>query len=164
MLSGLQRADRVVGVQVVGQGDVDGVDLIAGEQGIIPVIAHHFRHVVEGRKLAGGVGAPRDDGLHPGVPGQGNRRHDGFLRNPARTDDGVTYHGSPHGCAGTRPKAYPSGGQMRGLFAKNDHAEDVIIGDVLDVHCADQLAIFHDRRPITELHDVVDVMLDQEDA
>jgi hypothetical protein len=31
-----------------------------------------------------------------------------------------------------------------GLLAKNDLYEDVIIGDVLYVHGADLLAIFHD--------------------
>ena len=59
---------------------------------------------------------------------------------------------------------YTSCGQMLRPFAHDDHGKDIVVGDVFHVDGPDKLAVLHHARPVAEFHDVVDVMLDQEDA
>eukprot|EP01031_Cornospumella_fuschlensis_P050268 gene50268-61502_t len=44
---------------------------------------------------------------------------------------------------------------LRWLFAHDDHAQNVVIGDLVHIHRANALAVLHDNRPITQLHHVV---------
>ena len=49
-------------------------------------------------------------------------------------------------------------------LAHDDHAEDVIRGDVVLVDHAHDAAVVHDRDAVREVEHVVDVVADQEDA
>mmetsp|Transcript_27482 Transcript_27482/g.50762 ORF Transcript_27482/g.50762 Transcript_27482/m.50762 type:complete len:370 (-) Transcript_27482:67-1176(-) len=50
------------------------------------------------------------------------------------------------------------------LFTQDDHSQEVIVGYVLDVNRANELAVLHDRGAVTQLHHIVDVVADQEDT
>jgi hypothetical protein len=65
-----------------------------------------------------------------------------------------------------RPEVEPEVHQaaLFGFLAEDDHAEDVVLGHVVDVHGADELAVLHHARPVAHLHHLVDVVVDQEDA
>lgn len=53
---------------------------------------------------------------------------------------------------------------MIGLFAHNDHAQDLVVGHFVNVNRAYKLAVFHDRGAVAEFHHIMYVMLDQKDA
>ena len=55
-------------------------------------------------------------------------------------------------------------GDLVGLLAEDDHAQDVIGRDVALVDGIDDPAVVHDADPIRQVEDVVDVVADQEDA
>ena len=52
----------------------------------------------------------------------------------------------------------------RRTFAENDHAQDLVLGDIADTGGADQLTVLHDVDAVGEVEHVVDVMADEEDA
>ena len=49
-------------------------------------------------------------------------------------------------------------------LAQNDHAQDLVLGDVGRVYRADLLAVLHDGDAVREIEHVVQVVADQEDA
>ena len=51
-----------------------------------------------------------------------------------------------------------------GGFARNNHREKVIFGNILNLYSSNQLAVLHDCSAITKLADLVDVMINQKDA
>src|SRR3984893_6254104 len=52
----------------------------------------------------------------------------------------------------------------RRTFAENDHAQDLVLGDIADTGGADQPTILHYIDAVGEVEDVMDVMADEEDA
>ena len=52
----------------------------------------------------------------------------------------------------------------RRTFAENDHAQDLVLGDIADTGGADQPTILHDIDAVGEVEDVMDIMTDEEDA
>ena len=51
-----------------------------------------------------------------------------------------------------------------GAFAKDNHAEHLVLGHVPDAAGADDLAVLHHRHAVGEVEHVVDVLTDEEDA
>src|ERR1700722_15733807 len=51
-----------------------------------------------------------------------------------------------------------------GAFAKDNHAEHLVLGHVPDAAGADDLAVLHHRHAVGEVEHVVDVVTDEEDA
>ena len=56
------------------------------------------------------------------------------------------------------------GGQVVRRLAQDDHAQDVVGGDLFAPDRSDQRAVVHDADPIREVEDIVDVVADEEDA
>src|ERR1700720_3122860 len=52
----------------------------------------------------------------------------------------------------------------RRTFAENDHAQDLVLGNIADTGGADQPTILHDIDAVGEVEDVMNIMADQEDA
>jgi hypothetical protein len=94
--AGLGGADRVLGVLRVGQGDVDGVDLL--EAGVVVVVAE-VGHAVAAGDLAPLGPVAADDGGELRVPGVGESREHGHLGDVAEPDHGIT-DGSARGHPG----------------------------------------------------------------
>lgn len=84
-------ADRIVGVQGIGECDVDGIDMAALQHLVILFVRIDVLDAVEpGERL--GIGAVAgDDGRHLGISRLRDRGHEGDLGNPPRSDDGVTH-------------------------------------------------------------------------
>jgi hypothetical protein len=55
-------------------------------------------------------------------------------------------------------------GDLAGPLAHDDHPEDLVLGHVVLVDRADELALEHHADAVGEVEDVVDVVADQEDA
>src|SRR5450631_4844549 len=52
----------------------------------------------------------------------------------------------------------------RRTFAENDHAQDLVLGDIADTGGANQPTILHYIDAVGEVEDVMDIMTDEEDA
>ena len=83
-------ADREVGVQGVGQGDVDGVDQVACHQIVVLLVSSDAADAVELCELPGLLGAAADDGGDLGVAGLRNARDERLLRDASRADHCVS--------------------------------------------------------------------------
>ena len=67
-----------------------------------------------------------------------------------------------------RRRSVAQGGQVLlrdlvGQLAHDDHREDLVLGHLVLVHGADELALEHDADPVGQVEHVVDVVADQED-
>ena len=63
----------------------------------------------------------------------------------------------------TRHRPRPRDRAGRAL-AQNDHAENLVLGHILDPAAADDLAVLHHGHAVGEVEHVVDVVADEEDA
>ena len=109
-------------------------------------------------------GADGAGGCGPGPGGRLDRLPPRALRNAGRRS------ADPRACARSvdpersmQRGALPFGQALRGL-AQDDHAQHVVLGDVVLVDGAHELALEHDADAVRQVEDVVDVVADEEDA
>jgi len=88
------RADRVVGVQRIGQRNIDCIHRIAGEERVVTIIDDNLRHAVKLRQSCALRQIVDHDGSDGGIAALGYAGHERLLGNPARADDCISDHGS----------------------------------------------------------------------
>jgi hypothetical protein len=92
MLARLRGAKGVIGMQGIGQSDINGVHRIAGQQCVVIGIADHLGDVVKGRQFSALGHIAGHNGGDGGIAALADTGQERLLGKTARTDDCVTYH------------------------------------------------------------------------